>query len=251
MIRFARLLPKIRKRTDHDLTRSGLPRPKVLAAVVRLLETTLIQVGNDEYARTNGSYGLTTMKDRHAEVQGAWLRFKFRGKSGVDHEIDIRDRRLARIVARCQDLPGQELFAYVDDDGQVRDVGSEDVNDYLREITGQDFTAKDFRTWAGTVLAALGAAGVPGVRLEGAGEEERGRRDRSRRRAARQHSKRLPQVLRPSSDPGRLPRRDDARLLAEEVPARARRGDRRAPAGKAILAMLENRLAREVEQRSA
>lgn len=151
---FARALPKIRRRVRRDLGRRGLPREKVLAAVVRLLETTLIRVGNDEYARHNHSFGLTTIRNRHARVRGATIHFDFRGKSGVEHEIDISDRRLANIVRKCQHLPGQELFAYVDEEGQPRDIGSSDVNDYLREITGQDFTAKDFRTWAGTALAA-------------------------------------------------------------------------------------------------
>ncbi|HEX7449148.1 MAG TPA: hypothetical protein VF306_16460 [Pirellulales bacterium] len=154
MIDFARALPKIRRRTRRDLARRGIPREKVLAAVVRLLETTLIRVGNDEYARDNHSYGLTTIRNHHVAVRGSKVHFDFRGKSGVEHEIDIDNPRLARVVRRCQDLPGQELFAYEADDGQVYDVGSSDVNDYLREITGQDFTAKDFRTWAGTALAA-------------------------------------------------------------------------------------------------
>lgn len=151
---FARALPGIRKRVERDLRRKRLPREKVLAAVVRLLENTLIRVGNDEYARNNGSYGLTTLRDEHVEVNGKSICFEFRGKSGKEREIDLEDRRLARIVAECQDLPGQELFQFVDDQGQVRDVGSADVNDYLREVSGQEFTAKDFRTWAGTVLAA-------------------------------------------------------------------------------------------------
>ncbi len=154
MIDFARALPKIRRRTRRDLKRRGMPREKVLAAVVRLLESTLIRVGNDEYARDNHSYGLTTIRNHHAAVRGSKVHFDFRGKSGVEHEIDIDDPRLAKVVRRCQDLPGQELFAYEGDDGQVHDVGSSDVNDYLREMTGQDFTAKDFRTWAGTALAA-------------------------------------------------------------------------------------------------
>jgi DNA topoisomerase-1 len=152
MLQFARLLPGIRERVDLDLARPGLPREKVLAAVVRLLELTLIRVGNEEYARLNRSFGLTTLRDRHATVEGSRLRFRFRGKSGVRHEVTLRDRRLARVVARCQDLPGQDLLQYVDEDGEVRDVRSEDVNEYLREITGGDVTAKDFRTWAGTVL---------------------------------------------------------------------------------------------------
>ncbi len=154
LIAFGEALPAIRARVDADLRRHGMPREKVLATVVRLLETTLIRVGNDEYARTNESYGLTTMHDEHVDVHGATVRFAFRGKSGKEHHIDVRDPRLARIVKRSQDLPGQELFQYVDEAGETHDIGSADVNDYLREVTGQEFTAKDFRTWAGTVLAA-------------------------------------------------------------------------------------------------
>ena len=154
VVEFARALPKIRKRVAHDLKLRGLPREKVLAAVVRLLETTLIRVGNDEYAQKNDSFGLTTLQDKHVRVRGKKIVFDFRGKSGIRHEIDLHDPQLARIVGKCQDLPGQELLQYVDDDGNVRDVGSADVNDYLREISGGPFTAKDFRTWAGTALAA-------------------------------------------------------------------------------------------------
>jgi len=153
LIDFARVLPLIRKRCDADLAKPGMSREKVLAAVVRLLETTLIRVGNDEYARLNRSFGLTTLKSRHATVTGTRVRFRFRGKSGRQHEVGIRDRRLATVIRRCQDLPGQELFQYVGDDGEPHDVASEDVNDYLREISGIEITAKDFRTWAGTVLA--------------------------------------------------------------------------------------------------
>lgn len=154
LVAFAQTLPRIRRRVNRDLSRRGLPRERVLAAVVKLLETTLIRVGNDEYARTNDSFGLTTMQNRHARVKKGRVRFEFRGKSGVEHEVDIQDPRLARIVDRCQDLPGQELFEYLDEEGQVHDVTSNDVNDYLRQIAGQEFTAKDFRTWAGTALAA-------------------------------------------------------------------------------------------------
>jgi DNA topoisomerase I len=154
LIAFARVLPRIRRRVSRDLKKAGLPRDKVLAAVVRLLEISMIRVGNDEYARQNGSFGLTTMHDRHAEVRGTTLHFRFRGKSGVLHDIDLESPTLARIVRRCQELPGQELFQYLDDDGRVRDVGSADVNDYLRDVAGQEVSAKDFRTWAGTVLAA-------------------------------------------------------------------------------------------------
>ncbi len=152
---FGRSLAKIRRATDRDLKLDGLPRRKVLAAVVRLLETTLIRVGNDKYARDNNSFGLTTMRDRHAKIEGGTVRFQFRGKSGINHSVAINDRRLAQVVKRCQELPGQELLQYIDDEGQVRDIGSDDVNEYLRTITGEDFTAKDFRTWAGTVLATI------------------------------------------------------------------------------------------------
>ena len=152
---FGRAMSKIRRTTARDLKLPGLPRRKVLAAVVRLLETTLIRIGNDEYARDNHSFGLTTMRDRHATVQGATLEFRFRGKSGIHHTVAIDDRRLAQVVRRCQELPGQELLQYIDEEGEARDVGSDDVNAYLREITGEEFTAKDFRTWAGTVLAMI------------------------------------------------------------------------------------------------
>ena len=154
VIGFAKALPVIRRTTSGHLRRQGLPREKVLATVVQLLEKTLIRVGNDEYARSNRSYGLTTMRDGHVEVKGHRVRFSFRGKSGVEHEIDLNDRRLARIVRQCRDLPGYELFQYIDENGQRQTVGSEEVNAYLKDITGQDLTSKDFRTWAGTVLAA-------------------------------------------------------------------------------------------------
>jgi DNA topoisomerase I len=152
---FAKALPKIRRRVAQDMRLAGLPRQKVLATVVRLLERTFIRIGNEEYARENKSFGLTTIKNRHVKVKGDHLRFRFRGKSGRQHEVDITDRRIAKIVSKCHDLPGQDLFQYVTDDGKVRNVTSQDVNDYLREITDENFTAKDFRTWAGTVLAAI------------------------------------------------------------------------------------------------
>lgn len=151
---FGRVLPTLRARVERDLSRPGLPREKILATIVRLLETTLIRVGNEEYARQNESFGLTTMHDRHVDVAGSTLTFEFRGKSGISHTIDLTDRRLAKIVKQSQDLPGFELFQYVDKDGERRSVDSSDVNAYLKEISGEDFTAKDFRTWAGTVLAA-------------------------------------------------------------------------------------------------
>jgi DNA topoisomerase I len=150
---FAAALPGIRRRTEGDLAKPGLPREKVLATVVQLLEKSLIRVGNDEYARANRSFGLTTLKNQHVDVKGSTLKFEFRGKSGVQHSVDVNDRRLARIVKQCRDLPGQELFQYIDEDGAHQDVTSQDVNAYLKEISGEEFTAKDFRTWAGTVLA--------------------------------------------------------------------------------------------------
>lgn len=155
VLAFAEALPKIRQRVSADLRRPGLSREKVMATVVRLLETTLIRVGNDEYVQQNGSYGLTTLHNKHAKVRGEQITFEFKGKSGKRHRIDVRDGRMARLVRRCQELPGQDLFGYVDADGAVRDVTSDEVNNYLREIAGEEFSAKDFRTWAGTVLAAV------------------------------------------------------------------------------------------------
>jgi DNA topoisomerase-1 len=154
MIEFGQELPALRRRVRHDMALPGLPREKVVATVVRLLDKTLIRVGNDEYARDNGSYGLTTMRAKHAKVNGSTVRFEFKGKSGKMHSVDVEDARAARIVKRCRELPGHELFQYIDDHGDRRTVGSEDVNDYVRDVMGQDFTAKDFRTWAGTVFCA-------------------------------------------------------------------------------------------------
>ena len=154
ILEFAAALPGLRKRAAADLSGPALSRRKVVAAVVQLLEKTLIRVGNDEYARDNHSFGLTTLQDGHAHVTRSTVRFRFKGKSGKFHDIALSDARLARVVRRCQELPGRELFQYLDDDGEVQDIGSADVNEYLRDATGRDFTAKDFRTWLGTVLAA-------------------------------------------------------------------------------------------------
>ncbi|HKN65992.1 MAG TPA: hypothetical protein VJW73_06930 [Gemmatimonadaceae bacterium] len=154
MIAFSEILPLIRERVERDVTLPELSRDKVLATVVWLLERTLIRVGNDEYARDNGSFGLTTLRRKHVTVSGAKLRFEFRGKSGVPHSVSLTDRRIAHIVQRCQELPGQELFQYLDDDGRRQSVDAGDINEYLRRITGRQVTAKDFRTWAGTTLAA-------------------------------------------------------------------------------------------------
>lgn len=153
LLAFGAVLPKLRARVKRDLALNGMPRDKVLATVVRLLDTTLIRVGSEEYARENHSYGLTTLRKRHVKVSAGTLRFKFRGKSGIEHDVAVNDARIARIMKRCMDLPGQDLFQYLDAEGARHAVGSSDVNEYLREATGADFTAKDYRTWAGSVFA--------------------------------------------------------------------------------------------------
>lgn len=160
MLVFGRLLPRIRSQVEQDLALPGLPREKVLAAVVRLLEGTLVRVGNEEYARENRSFGLTTLRSRHVRVGKGRIAFDFRGKHGVRHQVSLADRRLAAIVRRCRDLPEQHLFSYLDEQGEARPIGSDDVNDYLRAITGEEITAKDFRTWAATNLAALALSGL-------------------------------------------------------------------------------------------
>ncbi|GAC1583506.1 MAG: DNA topoisomerase IB [Candidatus Elarobacter sp.] len=169
MLAFAKALPAIRAGVARDMAKPGMPREKVLATVVSLLEATAIRVGNEEYARDNESYGLTTLHEEHAEVKGSTIRFHFRGKSGKVHDIEVKDKRLARVVKASQELPGQNLFEYVDDDGQPRPVHSDDVNDYLREVAGGDFTAKDFRTWEGTMSCALDLAAA---KAEDAGERK-------------------------------------------------------------------------------
>ena len=171
MLLFGRALPAIRERVDEDMERPGMPREKVLATVVRLLETTLIRVGNDEYARSNQSFGLTTLRRRHVHVNGSEVKFQFRGKGGKEHTVGLKDRRLARLVKQLRDLPGYELFEYVDDEGNRRTVDSGDVNDYLREISGEDFTAKDFRTWAATVLAAVALQEIEGFDSQAQGKK--------------------------------------------------------------------------------
>jgi DNA topoisomerase-1 len=155
MIEFGAALPAIRQRLEADMALRGLPRDKVLATVVSLLENTLIRVGNPDYAKQNDSYGLTTLKDQHVDVDGSVLRFQFKGKSGKKWRLQVKDRRIAKIVRACQELPGQHLFQYVDDSGEQQQVTSADVNEYLRRASGRDITAKDFRTWSGTVLAAI------------------------------------------------------------------------------------------------
>lgn len=155
MLEFAKALPKIRKRVARDMRARGLSKQKVMATVVRLLETSLIRVGNDEYAHDNHSYGLTTMKDRHAKISGSTVQFHFRGKSGKTHTVQVHDAAAARIVRQCRDIPGQDLFQFYDEQGEHRHIRSEDVNEYLHQISGAEFSAKDFRTWAGTVLAGI------------------------------------------------------------------------------------------------
>jgi DNA topoisomerase-1 len=169
LVAFGRALPRIRRRVARDLARLGLPREKVLATLVRLLETTYIRIGNEEYARENESFGLTTLRERQVRVEGAELRFRFRGKSGVPHEVALTDRRIARIVRRMQDLPGQELFQYVDEDGSTRAIESTDVNAYLKSVADEEFTSKDFRTWAGTLLCARALRRLPPPQSAAAG----------------------------------------------------------------------------------
>ncbi|TFZ06200.1 DNA topoisomerase IB [Ramlibacter henchirensis] len=168
MLEFARALPALRERVAGHMGLRGLPREKVLATVVHLLETTLIRVGNDDYARDNKSYGLTTLRDKHVSIEGGQLRFEFKGKSGKTWRLQVQNRRVAKVVRACQELPGQRLFQYHDDEGELREVTSSDVNAYLREITGRDITAKDFRTWAGTVMAALALQEVERVDTQAA-----------------------------------------------------------------------------------
>jgi DNA topoisomerase-1 len=160
LIGFCQALPRVRRRVARDLRQPGLTQQKVIATIIKLMEMTLIRVGNEEYARQNRSYGLTTLRDRHATVRGNTVRLMFRGKTGKEVEAEVTDRRVARVVRQCQELPGQDLFVYVDEEGTRHSVSSQDVNDYLRETTGEEYTAKDFRTWAGTVLAAAALGGL-------------------------------------------------------------------------------------------
>lgn len=171
MLDFAAALPTIRKTVDAHMALKGLPREKVLATVVRLLETTMIRVGNQDYAKANKSYGLTTLLDRHVAVDGAELRFRFKGKSGKQWKLGLKDRRVAKIVKASQDLPGQHLFQYLDAAGEQHEVTSGDINAYLKEISGEDITAKDFRTWTGTVLAAMALAEYETVDSEAAAKK--------------------------------------------------------------------------------
>jgi DNA topoisomerase-1 len=252
MLDFAQSLPDIRARVTSDMGKRGLPREKVLATVVNLLETTLIRVGNEDYARANKSYGLTTLRNRHVAIEGGELRFEFKGKSGKMWKLAVKDRRIARVVKACQDLPGQNLFQYIDDASQRQAVTSADVNAYLREITGRDFTAKDFRTWAGTVLAAMALR-----EFETFDSEARAKRHVKaaiERVAARLGNTPTicrkcyvhPEIFESYLD-GQLVevvRAEAGKELAEEL-------EHMKPEEAAVLALLEKRLGREVEARAA
>jgi DNA topoisomerase I len=249
MIEFARALPRIRRRTDRDLRRRGLPREKVLALVVRLLEATLIRVGNEEYARDNRTFGLSTLRDRHLKGEGHNVRFSFKGKSGKEHDVPIPDRRLARLVKQCQEMPGQELFQYVDGDGRRQSVDSGEVNEYLREITGEEFTAKDFRTWAGTVAASMALQDFLEI------DDDAGRRKAivgAIEKVARQLGN-TPAVCRACYvHPDVLDSYLDGTLV-DALAARARGAGRGAhalrPEEAAVLGLLQSRLAREQRRR--
>jgi DNA topoisomerase-1 len=247
MLEFARALPELRARMSQHMALRGLPREKVLATVVHLLESTLIRVGNDDYARENKSYGLTTLRDRHVEVEGAQLRFEFKGKSGKSWRLQVNNRRVAKVVRACQELPGQRLFQYHDENGEPREVTSSDVNDYLREISGRDITAKDFRTWAGTVMAALALQEVERVDTQAA--MKKNVRDAVERVAARLGN--TPAICRKCYvHPEVFAAYADGELLLE-VGRKAEqelRGDNQLkPQEAAVLALLQDRLARTLE----
>ena len=232
MLDFAQALPAIRAKIAEHMALRGLPREKVLATVVHLLETTLIRVGNDDYAKQNKSYGLTTLRDQHVDGRRlASCASASRARAARPGSLKVKDRRIAKIVKACQDLPGQELFQYLDEDGEHRDVTSADVNAYLREITGRDITAKDFRTWAGNGAGGDGAAGIRDLRQRGQGQEERPRGHRDGRGPARQHADHLPQMLRPPGGPDSYV--EGALLLEvkEEVEERTARRPRQPQAG--------------------
>jgi len=249
MMAFAKALPALREAIARDMALRGLPREKVLATIVHLLETTLIRVGNDDYARTNKSYGLTTLRDKHLEVSGAQLRFQFKGKSGKTWKLQLQDRRVAKVLKACQDLPGQRLFQYVDEGGELKEVTSADVNAYLKQVTGQDITAKDFRTWAGTVMAALALQEVLHFDTQAMAKK-------NLRNAIEQVASRLgntpticrkcyihPEVLSAYAEGGLL--------LEMEREVRAELRDELSvlkPEEAAVLALLETRLSRNVEE---
>ncbi|HSS39297.1 MAG TPA: DNA topoisomerase IB, partial [Polyangia bacterium] len=262
MIAFGQALPSLRRRIAADLRLPGLPRRKVLATVVRLLETTFMRVGNEEYARSNKSFGLTTLKDRHVDIRPSEVRFHFRGKSGVIHDVAVHDRAVARIVRRCRDLPGQELFQYLDQDGQPATIDSADVNEYIREATGHDFTAKDFRTWAGTVLAATALQEVDAAaELLAARGRGRERKSGPRKPTPRDVSRAIEQVAQRLGNTPAVCRKCyvhpdvitaylDGTLSASlgrrvDVPLASRRPGALRPDEAAVLALLQRRLAED------
>jgi DNA topoisomerase I len=246
LLAFAAALPAIRRQVQQHMALRGLPREKVLATVVHLLETTLIRVGNDDYAKHNNSYGLTTLKNRHVAVDGNEVRFRFNGKSGKQWSLRVRDRRVAKIIRACQELPGQELLQYVDEEGHCQDITSTDVNDYLKEITGEDITAKDFRTWAGTVLAAMALSELES--FDSAAQAKRNLRAAIEKVAARLGNTSTicrkcyihPQVLNCYMD-GKLAR--ELKLKAENELRSSLESLK--PEEAAVLALLRNRLAKE------
>jgi DNA topoisomerase-1 len=252
MMAFAKALPALREAIARDMALRGLPREKVLATIVHLLETTLIRVGNDDYARTNKSYGLTTLRDKHLEVDGSQLRFQFKGKSGKTWKLQLQDRRVAKVLKACQDLPGQRLFQYVDEAGELKEVTSADVNTYLKQVTGQDITAKDFRTWAGTVMAALALQEVLHFDTQAMAKK-------NLRNAIEQVASRLgntPTICRKCYiHPEVLSAYAEGGLLLEmerEVKAELRNElSTLKPEEAAVLALLETRLSRNVEEQLA
>ncbi len=252
VVAFADALPGIREKVQEHMGLRGLPREKVLATVVHLLETTLIRVGNDDYAKQNNSYGLTTLKNRHVSVDGNEVRFRFAGKSGKQWSLRVTDRRIAKIIRACQDLPGQELLQYVDEAGSCRDVTSSDVNDYLREITGKDITAKDFRTWAGTVLAAMALNELES--FDSAAQAKRNLRGAIEKVAGKLGN--TPTICRKCYvHPEVLSSYMDGKLVLElkEKAESELRGDVQSlkPEEAAVLALLRGRLAKEAERPAA
>jgi DNA topoisomerase I len=252
VVAFAEALPGIREKVHHHMGLRGLPREKVLATVVHLLETTLIRVGNDEYAEQNNSYGVTTLKNRHVAIDGNEVRFRFTGKSGRQWLLRVKDRRIAKIMKACEELPGQELLQYIDDSGNCQDVTSTDVNNYLREITGKDITAKDFRTWAGTVLAAMALNELQS--FDTAAQAKRNLGAAIEKVAAKLGNTPTicrkcyvhPQVLNSYMDGNlvlELKSKAESELRAEV--------QRLKPEEAAVLALLRGRLAREVERRTS
>jgi DNA topoisomerase I len=252
VVAFADALPAIREKVQEHMALRGLRREKVLATVVHLLETTLIRVGNDDYAKQNNSYGLTTLKNRHVSVDGNEVRFRFTGKSGKQWSLRVRDRRIAKIIKACQDLPGQELLQYVDEAGNCQDVTSSDVNDYLKEVTGKDITAKDFRTWAGTVLAAMALNELES--FDSAAQAKRNLRAAIEKVAGKLGS--TPTICRKCYvHPEVLNSYLDGKLVLElkEKAESELRGDVQSfkPEEAAVLALLRGRLAKEAERPAA